>query len=152
MDENFLLNKKRALELLECMDEHEKPWSLYVFSSANVLNKYTPEQLVALGVSWVWLGLEGKESQYTKLAGTDTIKFVSELQSHGIRVLGSSIIGLESHSPDNIDDAIEHAVNHNTEFHQFMLYTPIPGTRCLPNMRQTTAWFVLLWRRYLVGL
>lgn len=128
MDENFLLNKKRALELLECMDEHEKPWSLYVFSSANVLQKYTPEQLVALGISWVWLGLEGKESQYTKLAGTDTIKFVRELQSHGIRVLGSSIIGLESHSPDNIDDAIEHAVNHNTEFHQFMLYTPIPGT------------------------
>ncbi len=128
MDENFLLNKKRALELLEHMEKHRKPWSLYVFSSANVLQMYTTEQLVALGVSWVWLGLEGKNSQYTKLAGTDTQQLVRTLREHGIRVLGSSIIGLEDHSPETIDAAIEHAVRHETEFHQFMLYTPIPGT------------------------
>jgi len=128
MDENFLLDKPRALQLLARMEEHGKPWSLYVFSSANVLQKYTMEQLVALGVTWVWLGLEGKSSQYTKLAGTDTVQFVRELQSHGIRILGSSIIGLEEHTLENIDEAIEHAVSHNTEFHQFMLYTPIPGT------------------------
>lgn len=128
MDENFLLDKKRALELLELIEEHGKPWSLYVFSSANVLRMYTLDQLVALGVSWVWLGLEGKGSQYTKLAGTDTRQLVRELREHGIRVLGSTIIGLEEHSPENIDEAIEHAVSHDTEFHQFMLYTPIPGT------------------------
>jgi len=128
MDENFLLDKPRALQLLAKIQEHSKPWSLYVFSSANVLQKYTMEQLVALGVSWVWLGLEGKGSQYTKLSGTDTVAFVKKLRDHGIRVLGSSIIGLEEHTPENIDEAIEHAVSHNTEFHQFMLYTPIPGT------------------------
>jgi radical SAM superfamily enzyme YgiQ (UPF0313 family) len=128
MDENFLLDKKRALALLRQIEEHNKPWSLYVFSSANVLQKYTMDQLVRLGVSWVWLGLEGEGSQYTKLAGTDTVAFVKKLQAHGIRVLGSSIIGLEEHTPENIDEAIEHAVRHRTEFHQFMLYTPIPGT------------------------
>ncbi len=128
MDENFLLDKKRALRLLERIEEHEKPWSMYVFSSANVLQKYTMEQLVALGVSWVWMGLEGKGSQYKKLSGTDTVEFVKDLRAHGIRVLGSSIIGLEEHTPENINEAIEHAVSHETEFHQFMLYTPIPGT------------------------
>jgi hypothetical protein len=128
MDENFLLDRKRALQLLERMEEAGKPWAMYVFSSANVLQKYTLEQLVALGVSWVWMGLEGESSQYTKLAGTDTVAFVKQLQAHGIRVLGSSIIGLETHTPENIDQVIEHAVRHATEFHQFMLYTPIPGT------------------------
>jgi hypothetical protein len=53
---------------------------------------------------------------------------VATLQSHVIRVLGSSIIGLPEHTSGNIDDAIAHAVAHDTEFHQFMLYTPIPGT------------------------
>ena len=53
---------------------------------------------------------------------------VRALQSHGIRVLGSSIIGLEEHTPENIDEVIDYAVCHDTEFHQFMLYTPIPGT------------------------
>ncbi len=128
MDENFLVNKPRALELLEKMQQYNKPWSLYLFSSANVLRKYSIDQLVALGVSWVWMGLEGENSQYKKLAGIDTIDLVRELRQHGIRVLGSSIIGLEEHTPENIDTAIERAVNHGTEFHQFMLYTPIPGT------------------------
>ena len=86
------------------------------------------EQLVALGISWVWMGVEGENSQYTKLDGIDTVALVRQLQSHGIRVLGSTIIGLEEHTPENIDQVIEHAVRHNTDFHQFMLYTPLPGT------------------------
>ncbi len=128
MDENFLLFRKRALRLLELMEKHDKAWALYVFSSANVLRSYTIDQLVRLGVSWVWMGIEGCNSQYVKLQGIDTFELVRELQSHGIRVLGSTIIGLEDHTPENIDAAIEHAARHDTDFHQFMLYTPIPGT------------------------
>jgi hypothetical protein len=74
------------------------------------------------------MGIEGCNSQYVKLQGIDTFELVRELQSHGIRVLGSTIIGLEDHTPENIDAAIEHASLHDTDFHQFMLYTPIPGT------------------------
>jgi hypothetical protein len=128
MDENFLVNRQRALRLLELMEKHGKPWSLKVFGSVNVLQRYTMEQLVALGVDWVWVGLEGKDSRYGKLAGTDTMELVRSLQSHGIRVLGSSIIGIEEHAPENIDEVIDHAVRHNTDLHQFMLYTPIIGT------------------------
>jgi len=128
MDENFLLNRTRALQLLALMEQHNKPWSFYVFSSANVLRHYSMDELVRLGVSWVWLGLEGRNSQYGKLKGADTLAMVREFQANGIRVLGSSIIGLEEHSADNIDDAIDYAVSHATDFHQFMLYTPLPGT------------------------
>lgn len=128
MDENFLLHRRRALRMLELMERHRQPWSLYVFSSANALKRYSMEQLVALGISWVWMGLEGEESTYKKLTGVDTLRLVRELQSHGIRVLGSSIIGLEDHSLENIDRVIAHSVRHRTDFHQFMLYTPNPGT------------------------
>jgi hypothetical protein len=128
MDENFLLHRKRALGLLERMREHGKAWALYVFSSANALRQYTDDELVGLGISWVWLGLEGEQSAYAKLKGTDSKALVRRLQSLGIRVLGSSIVGLAEHGADNIDRAIDHAVAHDTEFHQFMLYTPVPGT------------------------
>ncbi len=136
MDENFLLHRKRALRLLELMEEHDKAWAIYVFSSANVLRSYTLDQLVRMGVSWVWMGLEGKDSKYKKLSGTDTIELIRSLQAHGIRVLGSTIIGMEEHTPQNIDDAIAHAVAHDTEFHQFMLYTPVPGTPLYEEHRQ----------------
>jgi hypothetical protein len=86
------------------------------------------DDLVALGVSWVWMGLEGEDAAYRKLNGTDTRELVRELQSNGIRVLGSTIVGLREHTPDNIDAAIDYAVGHDTDFHQFMLYTPVPGT------------------------
>ncbi len=128
LDENFLLHRKRSLRLLECMQTNNKSWSLYVFSSARVLKSYTMEQLIGLGVSWVWMGLEGSNSQYAKLKNVDTRALVKTLQSHGIRVLGSSIIGLEDHRPEDMDRVIEHAVHHGADFHQFMLYTPNPGT------------------------
>lgn len=128
LDENFLLHRARALSLLEQMKKHEKSWAIYVFSSAKVLRSYKIEQLVELGISWVWMGLEGKESQYAKLAGIETRKLVTDLQEHGIRVLGSSIIGLEEHTPENIGKVIDYAVSHSVDFHQFMLYTANHGT------------------------
>jgi len=128
MDENFLLHRKRALRLLELIEKNNKSWALSVFSSARVLTSYTMEQLVRLGLCWVWMGLEGEHSRYRKLNGIDTRALVQSLQAHGIRVLGSTIIGLEKHTPENIDQVIDYAVSHNTDFHQFMLYTPLPGT------------------------
>jgi radical SAM superfamily enzyme YgiQ (UPF0313 family) len=128
MDENFLLYRKRAMELLDCMRARGKAWSLYVFSSANAIAKYDIRELVELGVSWIWLGLESAASSYAKLKGADTRRLTAELQGHGIRVLGSTIIGLEHHTPENIGAEIEHAVAHDADFHQFMLYTPVPGT------------------------
>jgi radical SAM superfamily enzyme YgiQ (UPF0313 family) len=63
MDENFLLHRPRALRLLELMRAHGKSWSLYVFSSANTLRRYSMEEIVGLGISWVWVGLEGKAAR-----------------------------------------------------------------------------------------
>lgn len=128
LDENFLLHRPRALRLLELVKLHNKSWSFYVFSSARVLRSYAMEELVSLGVSWVWMGLEGEKSQYRKLNGVDTRVLVDELQAHGIRVLGSTIIGLEEHRPENIDAVIDYAISHDTDFHQFMLYTANVGT------------------------
>jgi len=136
MDENFLLHRARAMRLLERMKEAGKSWELAVFSSANALRKYTMLELVELGVSWVWMGLESPNSSYNKLQGTDIGQLTRELREHGIRVQGSTIIGLEHHTPDNIVGEIESAVDYQTDFHQFMLYTPVPGTPLYQEMAE----------------
>jgi len=136
MDENFLLHKRRALQLLARMKEHNKPWALYVFSSANAINQYSIRELVELGVSWIWMGLESPQSNYAKLKGQDTLTLAAELRKHGIKLLGSTIVGLEHHTPENIQQELEHAVAHNTDFHQFMLYTPVPGTPLFHQMTE----------------
>ncbi len=102
MDENFLLNRPRALQLLELMQEHNKTWALYVFSSINAIRKYSMEELVQLGISWIWVGLESPQSGYAKLKDSDTRAIVADLRKHGIKMLGSTIVGLEHHTPENI--------------------------------------------------
>ena len=136
MDENFLLHRPRAMQLLARMQQAGKSWSLYVFSSANAIRKYSIEELVQLGVSWIWLGLESPNSSYAKLRNSDTQALAAELRGHGIKLLGSTIVGLEHHTLDNIRQEIEFAVSHGTDFHQFMLYTPVPGTPLFQQMEQ----------------
>jgi len=136
MDENFLLQRKRALRLLDRMREGGKTWDLYVFSSANAIRRYSMDELVQLGVSWLWLGLESPQSKYAKLNDADTVSLSQELRDHGIKLLGSTIIGLEHHTPENIAAEIEYAISHDTDFHQFMLYTPVPGTPLYQQVKE----------------
>jgi radical SAM superfamily enzyme YgiQ (UPF0313 family) len=136
MDENFLLHRERAMQLLRRMKQAGKSWGMAVFASANAIRKYTLRELVDLGISWIWMGLESPRSRYAKLQGADTRKLTHELQEHGIRVQGSTIIGLEHHTKDNIAGEIDYAVEHGTDFHQFMLYTPVPGTPLYQEMSE----------------
>lgn len=128
MDENFLLQKRRVMELLALMKAAGKSWTFNIFSSANAIAKYTYEELAEIGIATIWLGLESPKSNYAKLNGADTLKLTRELREHGIVLLGSTIIGLEHHTPENINEEIEYAIAHETDLHQFMLYTPVPGT------------------------
>jgi radical SAM superfamily enzyme YgiQ (UPF0313 family) len=136
MDENFLLHRQRAMQLLERMKTARKSWGMAVFASANAIRKYSMKELVELGISWIWMGLESQRAGYAKLQGMDTHELTSELRSHGIRVQGSTIIGMEHHTPDNIEEEIEQAVSHDADFHQFMLYTPVPGTPLYFEMKE----------------
>jgi radical SAM superfamily enzyme YgiQ (UPF0313 family) len=135
MDENFLLHRRRAMELLDRMKAKGKAWALYVFASANAISRYAIRELVELGISWIWMGLESPRSAYAKLEGLDTVALSKELRQNGIKVLGSTIVGLEHHNPENIEEEIEHAASHETDFHQFMLYTPLPGTPLYQEMQ-----------------
>jgi len=136
MDENFLLHRTRAMRLLERMKQAGKSWELSVFASANAIRKYTMLELVELGISWVWMGLESLRSSYGKLQGEDVSRLTRELREHGIRVQGSTIVGLEHHTRDNMVEEIESAVDYQTDFHQFMLYTPVPGTPLYQEMAE----------------
>jgi len=128
LDENFLLHRDRAMQLLTRMRERNKSWALYVFSSANAIAQYSIETLV----SWVCPGSGSgwnHRGRTTRSWRTPTrSKWSSVLREHGIATIGSSIIGLPHHTVENLREEIEYAISHETDFHQFMLYTPMPGT------------------------
>src|SRR3990167_6124736 len=57
LDEDFLLNQKRARRLLELVRSSDQaPPSLFVFSSIRALSQYDIRELLEMGISGVWIG------------------------------------------------------------------------------------------------
>jgi hypothetical protein len=130
MDENFLKDRARASELLAEMEKHRRWFNFYTSSSAEAITAFGIENMVRLGVNMVWIGFESQDGgAYAKNSGSDAAKLVRDLRDHGISVLGSAILCMEHHTPDNIANDIEHVVRLNADMAQFMLYTGMPVTQ-----------------------
>ena len=138
MDENFLKEKTRALELLAEMEKNRRWFTFYISSSAEAITAFGVQNMVRLGVRYVWVGFESQntESLFVKNTGIDPARLVGELRDHGISVLGSTILCMEHHTPDNIASDIDRSVSFKTDFVQFMLYTGMPVTRLYEDHRQ----------------
>ena len=118
----------RACELLERMKEARQELGAgrcsrppMRFANTPCTNSWNWE---CPGSGWGW---SRRRSTYAKLQGTDTRQLTRELRGT------ASCAGLD-HRRARAPHArqhrgrIEHAVAHDTDFHQFMLYTPVPGT------------------------
>lgn len=131
MDENFLKDRKRAMEFLDEMDRNKR-WfgEFHIFSSAEAISSFGVDNLVRLGVAFVWIGVESSSSEgnFEKNVGSDPALLVQQLRDRGILVLASGILCQEHHTPQNIQKDIDFMVSLNADFLQFMLLMPMPVT------------------------
>jgi hypothetical protein len=129
LDENFLKNRERALELLEFIERDNKLYTFGIFSSAETLKSLGDlDVLVRLGVQFVWIGVESKRDSYTKNQGTDFHAIIRELRRRGISVMASAILFLEHHDPESIWEDVDFAISLEADYLQFMQLGPMPGT------------------------
>jgi radical SAM superfamily enzyme YgiQ (UPF0313 family) len=130
MDENFLKDRDRALELLSEMERHQRFFRFHIFSSAEAITAFGIDNLVRLGVDLLWIGFESRSRQslFAKNHGIDARALVQDLRDRGIAVLASGILCMEHHTPDNIQQDIDFLVGLEADFVQFMLLTPLPVT------------------------
>jgi len=131
MDENFLKNRKRAEELVDEMERRGKSYRFSIFSSAETIRDVGIDFISRLGVTFLWLGMEGRgsESDYEKNKGVDFSELVAELRSAGVVVLGSVILFTEQHDKKTIHDEIDFAIDVGPDFIQFMQLGPLPTTK-----------------------
>jgi radical SAM superfamily enzyme YgiQ (UPF0313 family) len=129
LDENFLKNRDRAIELLECIERESKLYTFGIFSSAETLRSLGDlDALVRLGVVFVWIGVESKRDSYVKNQGTDFHELIRELRQRGISVMASSILFLEHHDQESIWEDVDYAISLEPDYLQFMQLGPMPGT------------------------
>ncbi len=87
LDEDFLLNKKRAMEFRECVLQGGKKPSIFAFSSIKAISQYTVEEILEMGIDGFWIGYEGTRSNYAKQQGRPVDEIFTEFREHGITVL-----------------------------------------------------------------
>jgi hypothetical protein len=130
MDENFLKDRTRAMELLQEMEAHRRFFDFSIFSSAEAVRAFGVENLARLGVKFLWMGVECKSQaeNFEKNRDLDAKGLIRSLRDHGISVLASGILCMEHHTPDNIQIGIDHLVGLESDFVQFMPLIPLPVT------------------------
>ncbi|HOO57369.1 MAG TPA: radical SAM protein [bacterium] len=136
MDENFLKHKERAMELLEIIEREGKDYNFSIFSSAEALVDFGIENIVRLGVIYIWIGVESKKMLFEKTQGIDVQKLIDELRSNGIIVLASSILFLEHHNKETIHEDIDYAISMAPDFTQFMQLGPSPISKLYTDYKE----------------
>jgi len=128
MDENFLKHKERAVELLKLLEKNKKKFSFSIFSSAEAITDFGVENMLKMGINYVWLGVESKRAIFEKTQGIDVKKLMTRLRQNGIMVLASSILFLDHHTKETIWEDIDFAIDLRPDFTQFMQLGPLPQT------------------------
>ncbi|MHC4742031.1 MAG: radical SAM protein [Planctomycetota bacterium] len=128
IDEDFLLNKKRAMEFRDCVLAGGKSVSAFVFSSVRALSQYTVQEILEMGIDGVWIGYEGTRSGYGKQSGKPVDELIRELRENGIVVLTSMIVGFDYQSPEVIRQELAGLMDLRPDLAQFLIYSPPPGT------------------------
>jgi len=128
LDEDFLLNKKRALEFRDCVLKGGRPISLFVFSSVRAISQYKVEEILEMGIDGFWIGYEGTRSGYPKQQGRPAEELFREFREHGITILASMIVGFDYQDHEVAARELEGLLALKPCLSQFLIYGPTPGT------------------------
>jgi len=136
IDEDFLLDRRRAMDMARWNQrEIEKPILFSCLTSLKSISQYTEEELLSMGLSGVWVGVESKKANYPKLKGLDVKGMVDALTASGINVLASMIIGYDWHDPAGIEEDFQYLLSLHPTLSQLMLYGPCPQTPFYERLR-----------------
>jgi radical SAM superfamily enzyme YgiQ (UPF0313 family) len=155
-DDNLFVNHRYARELVTNLRELNVPW----FAESDVTVAQDEEFLRDLyesGCKTVFIGFESISKNSLHTLNTDHWKenhcdhyaeYISRIQSHGIGILGSFILGFDDDRPSIVDDTIKFIIDNNILSVQFWLLTPGPGSRLRKRLEGEKRILHSDWQRY----
>ncbi|MEW6742703.1 MAG: cobalamin-dependent protein [Planctomycetota bacterium] len=139
LDEDFLLNRRRAMEFRDCVLRGGKPISVFVFSSLRAISQYTVEEILEMGIDGFWIGYEGARAGFAKQQGRPAGEVFREFREHGIAILASMIVGLPYQDEATVKTELQDLLRLAPTLCQFLIYGPTPGTPLFEQvMRERT--------------
>lgn len=128
-EEDFALYEDKLRELGGAIEKHEgEPLSYACFASVKALSRWDLEELAAGGAGHVWIGVESVHAPFEKRAGRDIGSIFADLRSLGITTTGSSIFGLDHHTPEQLPREVDFMIGLQPSMVQLSNLMPAVGT------------------------
>jgi radical SAM superfamily enzyme YgiQ (UPF0313 family) len=153
-DDNFIANKKRTKELLKTMiEEGVTPnWT----AQLRVEVAKDPELIdlmVKSGCHTVYIGFESVNpatlEAYNKSQSLEDIQHsINVLHKAGIRIHGMFVLGSDEDTVDTLHDTLKFAKDNKLQTIQFLMLTPLPGTKLYFDLEREDRLMTKDWSQY----
>ncbi|WP_369397316.1 B12-binding domain-containing radical SAM protein [Syntrophomonas palmitatica] len=155
IDDNFAANPRHTKELLkEMIARKTLPswWCAQVRTDAA-----RDDELLALmrdsNCGTVFVGMESVNPQtlktYNKKQGVADIEYcIKRFHEYGIMLHGMFVFGSDDDTAETIDDTLEFALRNRIDSVQFMILTPLPGSRTFKELEEQGRILTRDWNLY----
>lgn len=133
-DEMFFLDKRHYLPIVQGIAERGIDLNLWAYARVDTVRPEFLEGFKKAGINWLCLGIEAanqkirREISKGSFEEVDVRRVVSEIRSHGIKVLSNFIFGLPDDDLDSMQETLDLALELNCEHTNFYPCMALPGT------------------------
>lgn len=155
-DDNLFIDKRRNDDLVSIIKNRHINW--YAFSDASIaddaklLSKIADAGCTQLLIGFESLcseSLQGLNQNHWKMKKLDFYKeIIKRIQSFGIGVVGSFVVGLENDSPDVFDHLYEFIEETSLYATNITILTPFPGTDIYEKLKSEERLLTEDWTAY----
>ncbi len=136
IDEDFLADRARIEDMIPLnASVVDKPIFFSCLTSLRSLTQYSIAELLQMGLSGVWVGVESTRATYPKLKNIDPATLFVSLKQVGIVTLASIIVGYDWHDEETVEEDFQYLLSLRPTFSQMMIYSPCPQTPLYERLR-----------------
>lgn len=155
-DDNFNANPRRTKELLENMlraDVVPRAWTAQVRATEIVRDRELLALMRRTNCTMLYLGFESVNPQtlieYNKKQNVEQIvEAIRILREYGINAHGMFVLGADGDTVETIRTTADFAIQNDISTVQFLILTPLPGTRYFQQMHEQGRIFDYNWSHY----
>lgn len=156
-DDNLLADKKKSKEFLEQLIPLNIRWAGQTDISI-AEDEYLLKLLTKSGCTFLFIGFESLSEDNLKLVDNKNKwklnkfknykTYIKNIQSYGIGIMGSFIIGLDNDDISVFNKIIDFVIENNLYDVQVSILTPLPGTRLRERMEKEGRLLPTKWDNY----
>ncbi|MHA1111632.1 MAG: B12-binding domain-containing radical SAM protein, partial [Promethearchaeota archaeon] len=155
VDDNFTASRKRSIELLDAMIDEgldKFSWSTQVRVEI-ARDKELLYKMHKAGCRFLYIGFESVNPEslveMNKHQTKESIEFaIKEIRKSGMHIHGMFVFGFDSDTIESCKTTVRFAIKHKIDSVQFLILTPLPGTKFYSQMVEENRITDRDWKEY----